>query len=101
VQGNGSSQKFRLIQGHPGQPQLHVEVVQSGAPGLNQEIVVVPEEVISGVIGWVEELWDDVRLMKVIGIESGGGVRETDVLSPSFDGPEDEGESEGELFVEL
>jgi hypothetical protein len=39
--------------------------------------------------------------MKVVGIESGGGVRETDVLSPSFDGPEDEGESEGELFVEL
>jgi hypothetical protein len=90
-----------LIQGHPGQPQLHVEVVQSGAPGLNQEIVVVPDDVISGVIAWVEELWDDVRLVKVVGIEFEDGVCRIDVMSPSFDVPVDEGEGECELFMEL
>jgi hypothetical protein len=101
VQGNGSAQKLRLIQGHPGQPQLHVEVVQLGAPGLNQEIVVVPGDVISGVIGWVKELWEEVWLMKVVGIEFEDGVCETDVLSPLLDVPVDEGEYEGGLFVEL
>jgi hypothetical protein len=74
VQGNGSAQKLKLIQGHPGQPQLHVEVVQSGAPGLNQEIVVVPDDVIPGVIAGVEEPCEVVWLMKVVGIESGDGV---------------------------
>jgi hypothetical protein len=101
VQGNGSAQKLRLIQGHPGQPQLHVEVVQSGAPGLNQDIVVVPDEVISGVIAEVTELCDEVRLMKVVGIESEDGVCEAVVLAPSLDVPVDEGEGEGGLFVEL
>jgi hypothetical protein len=101
VQGNGSAQKLRLIQGHPGQPQLQVEVVQSGAPGLSRETVVVPDEVISGVIAGVAEFCDEVWLIRVVVVESEDGVCEAVVLSPSFDVPVDEGESDGELLVEL
>ena len=59
MQGNGSAQELRSRQGQPGQPQSHVEVVQAVAPGLDQEMTVVPV-VIGGGVAWTEELCDRI-----------------------------------------